>query len=289
MRLVIPAKAGIHSTEGYELKNKIEIIYEDQHLIAINKPTGVSVTKDRVGKPDILELLAKQRDGEKLRLIHRLDKGTSGIMLLAKTPESQSIFSSGFEKRLFKKTYLVLVSGYVSSETGRIKAPIARSLRDAKQMCISSKRGKESITDFRLLAEFGMVSLVAAMPVTGRTHQIRVHFANRNMPLAIDPVYGGKRPIMLSDYKAGYGLTRGKSEKPLIERLTLHAYQLELPKTELTEPMTLVAKPDKKFAAAIKMLTKHNPDGPEAFLDQQDFESIIAAMPLKTIERRDER
>jgi RluA family pseudouridine synthase len=272
------------------LKKKIEIIYEDENLIAINKPDGVSVTKDRAGKPDILELLGKQRGGdEKLRLIHRLDKGTSGIMLLAKTLQAQSIFSSGFEKRLFKKTYLALVSGYVSSPKGRIKAPIARSLRDVKQMCISSKRGKEAITDFRLLAEFGIVSLIAAMPVTGRTHQIRVHCANRNMPLAIDPVYGGKRPIMLSDYKAGYGVSRGKKENPLIDRLTLHAYQLELPKTELTEPMTLVAKPEKKFAAAIKMLTKHNPNGPEAFLDQKDFEAIIAGNPLKGNERRDER
>jgi RluA family pseudouridine synthase len=263
------------------LKKKIEIIYEDENLIAINKPDGVSVTKDRAGKPDILELLGKQRGGdEKLRLIHRLDKGTSGIMLLAKTLQAQSLFSSGFEKRLFKKTYLALVSGYVSSPKGRIKAPIARSLRDVKQMCISAKRGKEAITDFRLLAEFGIVSLIAAMPVTGRTHQIRVHCANRNMPLAIDPVYGGKRPIMLSDYKAGYGLTRGKIEKPLIERLTLHAYQLELPKTDLTEPMTLVAKPEKKFAATIKMLTKHNPDGPEAFLDYTDFERIVAGEPL---------
>ena len=272
---------------GYELKNKIEIIYESQHLIAINKPAGVSVTKDRAGKADILELLAKQVDhSKKLRLIHRLDKGTSGIMLLAKTPESQSLFSSGFEKRLFKKTYLALVSGYVSSPAGRIKAPIARSLRDAKQMCISAKRGKEAITDFRLLAEFGIVSLVAAMPITGRTHQIRVHFANRNMPLAIDPLYGGRNPIMLSDYKAGYGLSRGKTERPLIERLTLHAYQLELPKTELTEPLTLVAKPEKKFAAAIKMLTKHNPNGPEAFIDQQDFEAIISGKPLKQNERQ---
>jgi 23S rRNA pseudouridine1911/1915/1917 synthase len=263
------------------LKNKIEIIYEDEHIIAINKPTGVSVTKDRSGLADISDLLDKQLKPEPpLRLIHRLDKGTSGIMIMGKTLEAQSLFSSGFEKRLFKKTYLVLVSGYVSSPKGRIKAPIARSLRDVKQMCISAKRGKESITDFKLLAEFGIVSLIAAMPVTGRTHQIRVHCANRNMPLAIDPVYGGKKPIMLSDYKAGYGVTRGKKENPLIERLTLHAYQLELPKTDLTEPMTLVAKLDKKFAAAVKMLTKHNQNGQEAFLDYTDFERIVAGEPL---------
>jgi 23S rRNA pseudouridine1911/1915/1917 synthase len=263
------------------LKNKIEIIYEDQHIFAINKPSGVSVTKDRSGLADISEILEKQLKPEQpLRLIHRLDKGTSGVMIMAKTPEAQSLFSSGFEKRLFKKTYLAIVSGYLSKKEGRIKAPIAKSLRDARQMCISGKRGKESITDFKLLAEFGMTSLIAAMPLTGRTHQIRVHCANQNMPLAIDPLYGGKNPIMLSDYKAGYGVSRGKSENPLIERLTLHAYQLELPQTELTAPLTIVAKLDRKFAAAVKMLTKHNQNGPEAFLDYSNFEKIIASEPL---------
>lgn len=263
------------------MKNKIELIYEDQHIIAVNKPSGVSVTKDRSGLADISEILEKQlKPEEPLRLIHRLDKGTSGVMVIAKTAQAQSLFSSGFEKRLYKKTYLALVSGYVGSNAGRINAPLAKSLRDARQMCISSKRGKEAITDFKLLAEFGMVSLVAAMPVTGRTHQIRVHFVNRNMPLAIDPLYGSKNPILLSDYKAGYGVTRGKSENPLIERLTLHAYQLELPETELTKPLTIIAPLDRKFGAAVKMLTKHNPNGTEAFLDYANFEAIISGKAI---------
>ena len=263
------------------MSKKIEVIFENDHILAVNKPTGISVTKDRSGKDGLLEVLNKQQNfSEELRIIHRIDKPTSGIVLVAKTAEAQSVYASCFEKRLFQKTYLAIVSGYVGTDRGRIKAPIAKSLVNGKQMCISSKRGKEAITDFRLLAEFGLVSLIAAMPVTGRTHQIRVHCLNRNIPLAIDPLYASSEPILLSNFKAGYGLSKGKEEKPLIERLTLHAYQLVIPETELGAGMTLVAKLDKKFAATIKMLTKHNPNGTEAFRNIEDFEDIIAAKPI---------
>lgn len=263
------------------MSKKIEVIFENDHIIVVNKPTGISVTKDRSGKDGLLEVLNKQYTfDENLRIVHRIDKATSGIIIVAKNLQAQSIYSSCFEKRLFRKTYLAIVSGYVGTEKGRIKAPIAKSLVNAKQMCISSKRGKEAITDFRLLAEFGLVSLIAAMPVTGRTHQIRVHCLNRNIPLAIDPLYAGSDPILLSNFKAGYGLSKGKEENPLIERLTLHAYQLVIPETELGPEMTLTAKLDKKFAATIKMLTKHNPNGPDAFINQADFDAIIAANPI---------
>lgn len=263
------------------MKNKIEIIFQNDHIIAVNKPTDISVTKDRSGDPGLLDILAVQNPAfENLRLIHRLDKATSGIMIVAKTPEAQSIYSSCFEKRLVEKTYLALVSGYVGCEKGRIKAPLANSLVNGRQMCVSSKRGKPAITDFRLLAEFGLVSLIAAMPVTGRTHQIRVHCLNRNIPLAIDPLYASSEPIMLSSFKAGYSVAKFKEEKPLIDRLTLHSYQLKLPKTELADEMTLVAKLDKKFAATIKMLTKHNPNGANAFLNLNDYDAIIEGKPL---------
>ena len=263
------------------MKNKIEIIYENENILAVNKPTGLSVTKDRSGAAGLLDVLSEQLPEEKdLRLIHRLDKATSGVMIVAKNPEAQSAYSSCFAKRLVHKTYLAIVSGYVGCEKGRINAPLANSLVNGKQMCVSSKRGKPAITDFRLLADFGLVSLIAANPVTGRTHQVRVHCLNRNIPLAIDPLYASGAPIMLSNFKAGYGLSKHKEEKPLIDRLTLHAYQLNIPQTELGQEQTFVAKLDKKFAATIKMLTKHNANGAEAFLNQKDFDAIISGEPL---------
>jgi len=142
-------------------------------------------------------------------------------------------------------------------------------------MYANPRKGKPAITEFALLADFGMISLAAVMPLTGRTHQIRAHLAGKNLPLAIDPLYGSEKPIMLSDFKAGYRVSKGREERPLIERLTLHAYQLELPEVEGAGAMTFIAGLDKKFAGTIKMLTKHNSAGQEAFIRPENFEQII--------------
>jgi 23S rRNA pseudouridine1911/1915/1917 synthase len=125
-----------------------------------------------------------------------------------------------------------------------------------------------------------MVALLAVEPITGRTHQIRVHLKSIALPLAIDPLYGSTRPIMLSDFKPDFRLKKGKTETPLIDRLTLHAYQLEIPLTD-TKPTTYIAKLDKKFAATIKALAKHNPKGPDAFFNPDHPFAILNAMPFR--------
>ena len=144
-------------------------------------------------------------------------------------------------------------------------------------MRIDPRGGKPATTQFDLLADFGMMALLRVHPLTGRTHQIRVHLASRDMPLAIDPLYGSNGPIMLSDFKTDYRLAKGKTELPLIDRPTLHAYQLELPKKDTP---VFVAGLDKKFAATLKMLTKYNTKGPDAFSDSDVFEQILNARPL---------
>ena len=267
------------------MEKKIEIIYSDEDLIVINKPSGISVTKDRSGAIDLLPALQKQLSVDtELRLIHRLDKDTSGVMLLARNPETQSIYASCFEKRLIKKTYLALVSGIVISEKGSVKTPISREDKNTNLMKVNPRRGKPAVTRYKLLADFGMLSLLAVTPVTGRTHQIRLHLSSINLPLAIDPLYGSSKPVMLSDFKAGYRTAKGKEERPLIERLTLHAYQLDLPEVESRPARTFIAGLNKKFAATIKMLTKHNVNGNEAFDNYDNFEKIINAQPLTDIQ-----
>jgi 23S rRNA pseudouridine1911/1915/1917 synthase len=263
------------------LKTKIEIIYQNDDFIVINKPSGISVTKDRSGHIDLLPAISAQlKTDQQLRLIHRLDKDTSGVMMIAKNAETQSKYASAFEKRLMKKTYLALISGIVSREAGTIKTRIARSRKDERKMC-ADPRGKPATTYWQLLAEFDLISLLAVRPVTGRTHQIRVHMSNRGMPLAIDPIYGSTKPIMLSDYKAKYRTSKLQEEKPLIERLTLHSYQLELPFVDSEDtPKIFIAKPDKKLSGTIKMLNKHNNQGPAAFLNPEFFEAIVTAQPL---------
>lgn len=281
-------------------KAKIEIIYQDGDILVINKPSGVSVTADRSGEPELVDILAKQlgsRICSELRLVHRLDKHTSGVMILAKNIEAQSKFSAYFAKKSVKKTYLALVTGALPGREGTIDAPLAHSRKKPGLICVARKKGKEAVTEWELLADFGAVALLAVYPVTGRTHQIRVHLPSVGLPLLIDPLYGNPKPFFLSNFKADYRLGKGQTEKPLIERLTLHAYQLSFraepqkpipsfraePKAQsrnpidnsLNRPDCFIARLDKKFAATIKMLTKHNPKGLDVFANPDDCSKIL--------------
>ena len=264
-------------------KNDIDILFENDQILLVNKPTGISVTADRSGKPDILQLLTKQlKPSEPLRLVHRLDKETSGVLLIAKHKNAQSRYSRLFAKRKVRKLYLAIVNGPLAYTSGSIKDPIARSQRNPRAMHIHPRLGKPAHTIWKQLADFGELSLVAAQIVTGRTHQIRIHFSHRKMPLAIDPVYGASNPLMLSSFKYSYRRKPDQDEPPMIDRLTLHAYQLTIPiGPEDAEVMeTFVASLDKKFASVIKLLAKHTANIAPGFDDIQNMQNILNAKPL---------
>jgi 23S rRNA pseudouridine1911/1915/1917 synthase len=253
----------------------MEIIYQDNDILAINKPPGVSVTHDRGGNDSLVEILQKKPGLEDILVIHRLDKDTSGIMVFAKNADSHRRYCQLFEeKSQVRKIYLALVTGRPDGDSGEIDAPMMQNKKDVLKMEVDLKKGKESQTRWQLLADYGRLSLIAARPLTGRTHQIRVHFQYAGFPLAIDPLYSGREPIMLSTYKPTYKLGKFAEEKPLIERLTLCAYELDVENHQFIAPV------EKKFKATIKMLTKYNKKGPSAFLNSQHFEQILADKPL---------
>jgi len=184
------------------LEKKLKIIYEDSYLIAISKEAGMSVhpaagnSTGTLANAIVFYLKEKQEAfGKTIRpgIVHRLDKDTSGIILVAKDPSTQFRLSSLFKERKIIKIYSALVLGDFSEESGHIDLPIGRSRIDRKKMGISIDNGRQSQTDFKVIERFGDCTLVDAYPKTGRTHQIRVHLSYINHPVIGDTLYGNSQ------------------------------------------------------------------------------------------------
>jgi len=265
------------------MKNKdISIIYKDLDIIVINKPAGISVTSDRSGSDDIIQVLADNFPELKdLRLVHRLDKDTSGLLIIALNRSAQTYYSRLFASHDLKKTYIAISRGRPPKEQGFITDPISKS--DKVQMVkIDSQHGKKAKSFYKMLLPLGPLCLLAVVPVTGRTHQIRIHLSHRGLPLAIDPIYAESESIYLSSFKSDYRPSRKRQiEIPLIDRLTLHAYQITIPVGPEKTPQVITAPLDKKFAAAIKMLAKHTSGNANGFEYPDVVKKILNAQPLE--------
>ena len=207
-----------HAPEIQPQPTPLAIVYEDQDLLVVNKPAGMVVHPARGHFGDTLldMLLARYPemgqfgDSERPGIVHRLDKDTSGLLIVAKNMRAQAALVEQMKQHAIIKRYLALVEGVVALDAGSIDAPIGRDPRYRQQMAITTASSREARTHFRVVQRFSRHTLLLLQLETGRTHQIRVHLQAIGYPVVGDPVYG----------------PTGKHDTLPLSRQFLHAYQL---------------------------------------------------------------
>jgi 23S rRNA pseudouridine1911/1915/1917 synthase len=222
--------AAIAAAAGTANAPAIEVLYADDEIVVVNKPAGMTV-HPAPGHPgstlvDALlarfpEMAAMAEPGGVMRpgIVHRLDKDTSGVMVVARTPFARMELARQFKERTVSKVYLAVVRGLVGGERFSIERPVGRHPVERKRMSVNSRHGREATSEVRVLmrmpASGADATLVAVRPLTGRTHQIRVHLASIGHPCLGDPVYGGRQ-------------LKGAQVNGSFDRQALHALALRL-------------------------------------------------------------
>lgn len=221
----------------------LDIVYEDEDLLVINKPSGLVVHPAPGHYQDTLVngLLAYSNklsdiNGEfRPGIVHRIDKDTSGLLVICKNNETHEALANQLSDKTLFRQYLAIVHGEIEEDEGEIIAPIGRDPRDRVKMAVVAKNSKEAQTNFKVLERYDHYTLVSCNLLTGRTHQIRVHFDFINYPLVGDPLYGIKPTID----------TKGQA---------LHAYKLGFIHPRSGEYMEFEAKPPQEFVDTLNQI-----------------------------------
>lgn len=242
----------------------LDVVYEDRDLAIINKEPGMIVHPGH-GNPDqtlvnaILHRfkgeLSSGRDPNRPGIVHRLDRGTSGLIMIAKNDRTQAALSELFAKRKIRKTYLAITSGIPNPPFGTIEGNIARSVNNPRQMCVSAE-GKEAITHYKTIKYYHYFALVKVLLETGRMHQIRVHFAQQQMPLLGDLLYNTRRYV--------HSLMPQNMKRKATELLTthllrqaLHAWRLEFIHPGTGQPIDVFAPLPQDISYTLSWLDKY--------------------------------
>ena len=228
------------------------ILFENDDYIVVNKPPFVASLDERGGSGEVNILrLAKQYSAD-AQVCHRLDKETSGAIIIAKTPEAYRSVAMQFEKRKVNKVYHAVVDGQFTFNELFIDLPI---LNDGnKSVTIDRKEGKRAETIFNSIKNYRHYTLVECKPITGRMHQIRIHLATQRAAIAGDDMYRGK-PVFLSSIKKGYRIAKDDEELPIMKRFALHARHLVFKGLDGAD-IVIEAPYPKDFATLIKLLDK---------------------------------
>jgi RluA family pseudouridine synthase len=217
--------------------DRLEVVARGPGWGVVAKPAGLATAGERScpGRTPLLEAAARSLGAPDVLVVHRLDRGTSGCLVVATEPGTHRALSLAFQERRVGKTYLALVSGIPAAASGTIDAPLERDprgrglmrvVRPGAPRALSAGRPKPSSTAWRRLVRFRGCALLEMRPHTGRQHQLRVHLRHIGHPLAVDPQYGSSAPLLLSSIKRGYRPSRRRPEAPLLDRTPLHAWKL---------------------------------------------------------------
>ena len=245
-----PARRGASDhIQGEDLP--LQLLYEDEHLVVIDKPTGLTVHPGS-GQPGgtlanalvyHFEDLPESGGSDRPGIVHRLDKDTSGVIVVAKSDASHRRLSEAFAERRVKKTYLACVHGNPDDDEGEIDLPIGRSTKDRKKMAVRADQGREATTFWAVERRLPRHALLRLAPRTGRTHQIRVHLKSIRHPIVGDPIYGN----------------RGLPGNELAPRLLLHAWRLAFEHPMTGKPCRYEAPLPADFEAALGALAALSP------------------------------
>ena len=251
----------------------LDILFNDDDYVAVNKPSRLATIPGRAETDSVLEMIGRQLKlpsggavDPRIRVVHRLDKETSGVLLFAKNAAAQRHVSQQFQDNTTEKQYLAIVAGRPTENSGRIEEDIAPHPGSKVKMAIVRHGGRPAITEWVIEARYRDSTLLRVFPKTGKTHQIRVHLKHIGHPLLLDPLYNppgpGQTPaLFLSQFKRDYKPNRGQRERPLIDRLPLHAQRLKFVHINGIQ-MDLEAPLHKDLRAAINMLGRHSSPSP---------------------------
>jgi RluA family pseudouridine synthase len=235
-------------------KPGLRVLFNNDNMIAFDKPAGLLVIPDQHTEASKTLLgVAQAQTGLKLWVVHRIDRGTTGVTLFAKNAAAHAGISRQFQDAKVEKTYLALLNGSLESDEGKIDAPI---MVDGREVSLDAE-GKPSITEYKVVERFRDFTLVEAYPGTGRRHQIRLHFLSLGHPLAVDSEYSGRKELLLSEFKKKYKQGSG-GEKPLLARLSLHALRIKLSEPGTGTPVTVEAPVPHDLEVTLKQLRKYN-------------------------------
>lgn len=229
----------------------LDILYEDEHMVVVNKPPDMVIYPAAGNKSGTLMNALMSRCsklasvGAPLRpgVIHRLDKDTSGVIVIAKADAAYHNLIAQFRDRKVEKYYLALLFGSLKEPRGEIRTLIGRSRSNRKKMSVKTDRGKEAITQFEVIKKLRSATLAKIRIVTGRTHQIRVHFSSRGHAVLGDKTYGKKTELIIGD------------ESIVFPRQMLHAFSIKLQHPAGNVPMEFTAPMPEDMEKAVIALT----------------------------------